>query len=289
MVNRSRRWTWTLNNPTLDELLLLEQELMLIEEGKSPLNFLLWGEERGEEGTYHLQGYAEFCSKRTLSSVKELLGTRMHLEISRGSGQENIDYCSKDGLVRSAGQLMKQGSRSDLLAVVDSIKKGSSVYDLWNSHPVEMIKFNSGLMKCYAILKPVVPKELFALESFKWVFDKDFSKSIIFWGPPGLGKTCFAQALLPKALFVSHMDQLMEYNGELHDGIIFDDMDFKHFPRTAQIHLVDQEQERAIHCRYHHAMIPANTKKIFTTNEHNGSIFLEDGAIERRIRKVNLV
>lgn len=88
---------------------------------------------------------------------------------------------------------------------------------------------------------------------------------------------------------MSHIDDLLKFDPKKHEGIIFDDMDFKHVPRTAQIHLVDTDFERSIHCRYACARIPAKTKKIFTTNEFNGGIFLiNDPAIARRIKAIEL-
>lgn len=125
--------------------------------------------------------------------------------------------------------------------------------------------------------------------SFPWNLELSDS-SMIIWGDAGIGKTEYAKFLLGESLMVSHIDDLANFNPEFHNGIIFDDMDFKHFPRTSQIHLLDWDNDRSIHIRYQTAFIPKNTKKIFTTNEFNGSIFnLEDGAIRRRVRIEHLI
>lgn len=79
---------------------------------------------------------------------------------------------------------------------------------------------------------------------------------------------------------VSHMDQLKDYDATVHDGILFDDMSFKHMPRTAQIHIADMDDDRYIHIRYATAYIPKGTLKIATTNVRD--IFDDDAAIKRR-------
>lgn len=110
---------------------------------------------------------------------------------------------------------------------------------------------------------------------------------MILIGESNIGKTSFAKALLPNALIVSHMDDLGLYDVTAHSGLLFDDMEFTHIPRSAQIHLVDIDDARSIHIRYQTANIPANTKKIFTTNLED--IFLDDPAINRRIQKHHLI
>lgn len=87
-------------------------------------------------------------------------------------------------------------------------------------------------------------------------------------GPSGIGKTAWACRVAPKpALWVSHIDVLRLFKEGYHKSIIFDDMVFTHYPVQSQIHLVDMEKQRQIHCRYGYAEIPAGTMKIFTCNE----------------------
>jgi len=121
-----------------------------------------------------------------------------------------------------------------------------------------------------------------SLKEFNWVDDS--SKSLVLLGPAGCGKTNWAKkyALKP-ALFVSHLDRLKDLKIGYHKSIIFDDVDFKHLPRTSQIHLVDRENPRDIHIRYRVAHIPQGIQKIFTCNAYP---FVDDGAIERRVKKM---
>lgn len=145
---------------------------------------------------------------------------------------------------------------------------------------------------CHADLPSTIyedtPKDdtmLPCLKEFNW--DDQNSKSLVLLGDPGTGKTNWAKknALKP-ALFVSHLDRLKDFVPDVHKSIIFDDLDFKHLPRTSQIHLVDRENPRDIHIRYRTAFIPQGIQKIFTANHDP---FVTDDAIKRRCRyyKIN--
>jgi len=106
-------------------------------------------------------------------------------------------------------------------------------------------------------------------------------------GASGIGKTTWGIQQIPKpALWVTHMDDLRRFDPKFHRGIIFDDMDFRHMPVTAQIHLVDQEQSRSIHARYNVCHIPAYTPKIFTCNVY--PFDAQSDAISRRIQLINI-
>jgi len=100
-------------------------------------------------------------------------------------------------------------------------------------------------------------------------------------GPTGIGKTQFALAHFENPLFISHIDDLKKFDG--HDGLVFDDCDYRHWDRTHQIHLIDTKQERTIHARYSNARRPANIPMIFTTNDR---VFSYDPAIERRYKEI---
>lgn len=123
----------------------------------------------------------------------------------------------------------------------------------------------------------------------RWPLQTDFSKAIVLWGTTGIGKTEYALQHFKNALFVTQKDALKRFNPEAHDAIVFDDMNFCHLHREEQIHITDMTKGRDVHCRNEDAFIPANTPKIFTTNNIDGAIFnLEDPAIYRRLKIVHL-
>jgi len=293
-MSRARRFVATLNNPqcTLEELWLPEE-----------MSYIACGDEKAPTtGLRHFQIYFETKNKASLGRLLKVLEThwKSHpfLAIAKGTPLQNAEYCSKEGIFLERGEAMKQGARSDLQAVIASIAEGSTIKELWEAHPIEMIKFGQGIKRCYDMTSPSLTQK--AMKSFdltefppSWPAGEIMlglgEKSIILWGEAGCGKTCFARALLPNALFVSHIDDLLNYDQGAHDGIIFDDMSILHMPREAQIHIMDVEQPRSIHCRYQTANIPAGTKKIWTTNNDGGFIYLQgDAALERRVNKFHL-
>lgn len=109
-------------------------------------------------------------------------------------------------------------------------------------------------------------------------------KSAVVVGPSGCGKSTWAKRVCPKpALWVTHKDDLKQFNAAKHKCIIFDDMDFEHWPVTAQIHIVDQDDMRSIDVKHGKVSIPPSTPKIFTCNKYP---FAEHEAIKRRIKLI---
>lgn len=123
-----------------------------------------------------------------------------------------------------------------------------------------------------------------SLNNLLW---NDGWKTLILIGVAGCGKTTWAKRRVPKpALFVTHVDGLKSFRAGYHRSIIFDDVDFKHYPRTSQVHLVDFDNPRHIHCRHSVASIPAKVPKVFTANVD--PVDLGDPAIRRRCHVIRI-
>lgn len=159
-----------------------------------------------------------------------------------------------------------------------------AVDHLWVTRP-QLMAVNADRVEKNFAKKMAAPPTLKIFHGpWKWPYLQNI-ESVVLVGQSNIGKTQFAKAHFNNALFISHMDSLKRFDPEVYDGIIFDDMDFKHMPRTAQIHITDFDEEREIHSRYQNAMIPAGTRKIFTCNEFP---FMEDSAILRRVTIVKV-
>jgi len=84
MCQRSRNWCFTLNNP--------------IEEPSIPdiARYLVFGREKGESGTPHLQGFICYHNPVYFSRVQKFI-PQAHWEVAKGSFEQASAYCKKDG------------------------------------------------------------------------------------------------------------------------------------------------------------------------------------------------
>lgn len=114
-------------------------------------------------------------------------------------------------------------------------------------------------------------------------------ETVFIHGKAGTGKTQWAKAHFQSPLLVGAIDTLKKFDPAIHDGIIFDDMSFTHWPRDSVIQLLDWDEDRDVHCRFADAFIPKNTKKVFISNNDFRETFgpyENDEAITRRISAI---
>lgn len=256
-------------------------------------------EEAPTTGTPHLQCYVQFDGRKDISTARRCfaqigLNRIAHFEACGGSSDENFEYCSKEEFeeygerifIKGRPRTQRRGQAALYEALMNDIKddKFGNIRDIATAYPMLWIKHYQAITRTYHMFSKPTQTPFFG--PFRWNIQHDWNTSLHLWGNSGIGKTCFARYLLPNALFISHMDQLKSYNRD-YDGIIFDDMGFEHLPRTAQIHILDIDNERALHIRYGTALIPARTKKIFLSNPPH--IFIcDDPAINRRLTSIHL-
>lgn len=88
-IAASKRWCFTFNNWEEKEYIETIDKFKAIS-----ANYIV-GKETGESGTPHLQGYIELEKRFRPSELK--LSKKIHWEKCKGSPEENIKYCSKDG------------------------------------------------------------------------------------------------------------------------------------------------------------------------------------------------
>lgn len=175
MAVRSRGWVFTLNNYTVED----EEKLS---DGRGSM-YLLYGKEIGEEGTPHLQGYIYYKSQRTFSAVKKKLGDRFHIEKQRGTIEEAVDYCKKDGSIVELGTAPMSRKRKGEVEQ----DRWESIWDAAKEGRVEDIPARERVM-CYNKIRKI---------------EKDYMKPVavekevyVYWGSTETGKsrTAWAEA-----------------------------------------------------------------------------------------------
>lgn len=85
--SKHRSYCFTINNPELgtwSRLVALEPKYLICGFETAPTT-----------GTKHVQGYISFKNARSFNSVRMSIGG--HVEVAKGSAEENFKYCSKEG------------------------------------------------------------------------------------------------------------------------------------------------------------------------------------------------
>lgn len=112
---RSRSWVFTINNFTDQHLEFFDKS-----EVRSQAKYAVYGKERGQKGTPHLQGFMYFHNAKTFKQAKGFFPEGIHLEVAKGTAEQAAAYCKKDNDYIEFGEAPRAGKRTDL----DKVKKG---------------------------------------------------------------------------------------------------------------------------------------------------------------------
>ncbi|AIF71504.1 replication-associated protein [McMurdo Ice Shelf pond-associated circular DNA virus-2] len=250
--------------------------------------------ELGLNGSTHWQMYFENNTAISLTQWKQLLGCkRAHVETRKGTALLAIEYCKKEetrlhgpGTSFEFGKTTEESVKrkspdSPYKKALNCLSYADSIAIIKDEAPRDYVIYHNQVTSTLkAIFKPVwnkTPGLVFNLEPFPE--ETLNTRAVIFMGRSGLGKTQFAISHFKDPLIVSHIDDLKKLNPTI-DGIIFDDMNFQHWPPTACIHLCDMELPRSINVKYGTVEIPANTPRIFTSNRDFEEIWSKDCTFE---------
>lgn len=100
---KGRSWCFTVNNYTDDDI------AYLMDQGTLGYRYILIGFEVGEEKhTPHLQCYVYFNNPLSENTVRNMFYPN-HVEMCKGSPQDNIEYCTKGGKYYEIGDRPLQG------------------------------------------------------------------------------------------------------------------------------------------------------------------------------------
>lgn len=262
-----RSWCFTLNNPTEAEVKDVQEVVC---------KYVIYGEEIGEAGTPHLQGFVVFNKVQRLSGVKGLI-PRAHWEVAKGSAEQNIVYCSKDGKTWSSGDPPKTRKQ-----------QGAQEKERWaqarkNAELGKMEDIPDDIyVRYYRTLKEIRKDHMQKPE------DADGVTGVWLYGPPECGKSRRAREEYPGAYFKAYNKWWDGYQGE--DYVILDDFEKDvvlghHLKIWADRYsFIAETKGGAIHIR--------PKKFVVTSNYSIRSIFGEHDelcrAIERRFVEVDM-
>lgn len=107
----SPRWVFTLNNYTPEEVTTLRTAF----ESPSVQYATVGHEAAPTSGTLHLQGFIIFTSSQRFNAVRLFLGGRAYCARARGTTEQCVQYCKKDGDFWEVGAVPanQQGKRTD--------------------------------------------------------------------------------------------------------------------------------------------------------------------------------
>lgn len=266
MTKGSRAWCYTLNNPTEEERDAQRQ---------LTCEYHIFGWERGESGTPHLQGYVHFKHQKTLSAVKKLM-PRAHLEERRGTIQQAVDYCKKDGDFEEFGEKPKtqeeKGAANkrrydEALQAAKEGRMDDIPGDLLTKHYNTYKRIREDYLP-----KPVTLSELMN----EWRF-----------GPTGTGKSRSAHEAYPDA-YIKKADTPWwdGYSGQ--EVVIIDDFDKYHVKLGYQLKIWLDHYPFVAERKGGSALIRPK-KVIITSNYHPRDIWDDDRTLEPVLRRVNVV
>lgn len=253
--------------------------------------YIVFGEEVGESGTPHLQGYVEWKEGKAISPT--LLKLRVsHWEDRIATAAIAAAYCKKgvqskveweelktkgptygkDAKVHEIGLISNPGKRSDLNDCAEMIMCGASLEEVSAHDPGTYVKYCRG----FRDLKSLQYKHRTGPPTVEWR-----------WGVAGLGKSRIPVERHADSYYLKTNPKWWD-GYEQQDAVIIDDF---HRPETdyefrSLLQLLDRYQYRV---EYKGGSIPFNSPYVYITCEYPPSEFWKGNELAQVMRRINSV
>mgnify|MGYP000467318534 CR=1 FL=1 len=297
---RGRRWVFTLNNPSTEEIESTKTNLQ-----HDDVRYGIFGREVGASGTPHLQGFIIFKNAKSLRALRQRYGPRGHYELARGTSIQARDYCKKDGSYEEFGDFPNESGRrtdlEELIAWADEFEeehgRPAESPDVAKEQPQAIVKYPRFTRLCELRSKRVLFPDVEELhgwqdEIFQLLEDNPDDRQVNFVidTEGGKGKTTLCKLIMNKypdrtqILTVGKRDDLAFAVKQSCDIFLFN------IPRSSieflSYSLLEQLKDRLVFCgKYQSKMkVLRKTPHVFVfTNEYPDETKLTDGRIKHII------
>lgn len=211
---RHRAWAWTIfkNINKLFKALNPHGNRKFL---KKAVKYICYGREIcPKTDREHLQGFVYFKDGKSMKAAKKFLNSiDAHLEIARGSPEQNRKYCMKEGNFIEWGDLPRQGKRNDIQVHKEALENGANMRDIIiNSRSNQSIQY--------------------AQKWLTYMEKKRDWKTIVYWlwGNTGLGKTTWAKSICKdKNPHFQHSTNKWWDGYDAHEVVVLDELRPKFF------------------------------------------------------------
>ena len=263
-MERSRKYCFTINNWTSSDLYAVKNMFKSASYG-------IVGQEVGENGTHHLQGYVRFKNDKSFKVMKHML-VRAHLEPAKGSDVDNQKYCGKGENIYEVGEVeIGQGTRTDIKDLAKKIReKMLSIEDVMFEYPELYMKYSRAIEKM-----------------FNAVMEHRSEAPLVFWrwGLAGTGKTRGCMDLhSPEQVYVK--DGTPWWDGyKQQEAIVIDDFD-NAIPYRTLLRILDRYQYQG---QVKGGYVNINSKYIYITCEHPPEYYWRGNELQQVTRRLTSV
>ncbi|QUS52599.1 replication protein [Mute swan feces associated circular virus 6] len=261
---QSVNWCFTLNNYTSEEVSALKS---------LKCRYMCLGFE--EKSTKHIQGFVQFETRERLTKWKKI-NKRIHAEIMRGSVEQAITYCKKDGTFEERGEYVKQGKRNDILEA----KKKCAEVGMRALLEGETTYNNQTLTVCEKFLKYCEKRRHFKPEVV-WIY-----------GESGAGKTKYVEEKCAEVFAEDDIywkDSTKWWDGyDRHPVTVMDDFRASNMKMNELLKLIDRYPHRLEVKGGFRQML---SKKIYiTTIQHPKDVYnLPEEPISQLLRRIDTI
>lgn len=243
---KSKRWCFTLNNYTEDEL----QTLHTLVETNSSVSLVLFGLEIAPTtGTPHIQGYIEIKDRKGIRYVKSLISRRVNVRKADGTYEQNKAYCSKNNDFYEYGvPIPTRGARTDLTTVKELIEQGTPEKDIADQYFGIWARYHKSFQRYRALLNSSTRTSP--------------TETTVYWGSTGTGKTRMVYAQCAGVPIFTPGDYEWFDGYENHEVVLFDDYRGE-YPIQFLLKLLDRYP---MNVKVKGSFVTWNPKRVFITS-----------------------